>query len=203
MADITIPGMFLTGTHAARPAASAVGVGSLYACSDHKLIYQSDGSSWSTWIDASGSGAAGGTPDHVGVHAVKTASFPSLTNVTLTTLVFDGTDTYDTDAFHDPGGANPSRLIVPTGLGGVYQPWAKVEFAMNSTGYRRLALMKNGSIIHLASQLAHATVGTVMMVTWMPVVLAQADYLEVQASQASGGSLSTADQQFGMTLIAA
>lgn len=56
MATITIPGMFLTGTHAARPAATAVGKGSLYACSDHKLIYQSDGATWSTWIDASGSG---------------------------------------------------------------------------------------------------------------------------------------------------
>lgn len=57
---ITVPGMFLTGTHAARPAASAVGKGSLYACSDHKLIYQSDGSSWTTWIDASGSGGSAG-----------------------------------------------------------------------------------------------------------------------------------------------
>lgn len=57
---ITVPGMFLTGTHAARPAASAVGKGSLYACSDHKLVYQSDGSSWTTWIDASGSGGAAG-----------------------------------------------------------------------------------------------------------------------------------------------
>ena len=57
MAVITIPGMFLTGTHAARPAANAVGNGSLYACSDHDLIYQSDGASWSTWSDVSGSGS--------------------------------------------------------------------------------------------------------------------------------------------------
>src|SRR5687767_3222433 len=56
MPDITIPGMFLTGDHASRPAANAVGGGSLYACSTHSLIYQSDGSSWSTWATlASGS----------------------------------------------------------------------------------------------------------------------------------------------------
>ena len=56
MATITIPGMFLTGTHAARPAATAVGGGSIYSCTDHALIYQSDGSAWSTWA------TLGGTP---------------------------------------------------------------------------------------------------------------------------------------------
>lgn len=54
MAVITIPGMFLTGTHAGRPAASSVGKGSLFACSTHSLVYQSDGSSWSTWLNAAG-----------------------------------------------------------------------------------------------------------------------------------------------------
>lgn len=45
----------LTGDHASRPAASAVPEGTLYSCTDHTLIYQSDTSSWSTWIDPSGS----------------------------------------------------------------------------------------------------------------------------------------------------
>lgn len=53
VAEITIPGMFLSGDHASRPAANAVGKGSLYACSTHKLVYQSDGSTWGTWLDAS------------------------------------------------------------------------------------------------------------------------------------------------------
>lgn len=39
----------LTGTHGSRPAANAVPAGTLYACSTHNLVYQSDGSSWSTW----------------------------------------------------------------------------------------------------------------------------------------------------------
>lgn len=59
MAEITMPGMLLTGDHASRPAASAVGGGALYACSTHNLIYQSDTSSWSTWADVSGAGASG------------------------------------------------------------------------------------------------------------------------------------------------
>lgn len=49
MAIGTFPGMLQEGDHASRPAATAVGSGALYACSDHSLIYQSDGSSWSTW----------------------------------------------------------------------------------------------------------------------------------------------------------
>lgn len=45
----SLQGVLQTGTHAARPAATAVGAGALYACSDHALVYQSDGSTWTTW----------------------------------------------------------------------------------------------------------------------------------------------------------
>lgn len=58
MAEITIPGMFLTGDHASRPAATAVGGGSIYSCTDHDLLYQSDGAAWTTWATLSG-----GAPD--------------------------------------------------------------------------------------------------------------------------------------------
>lgn len=58
MAAITIPGMFLTGDHASRPAASAVGKGALYSCTDHDLIYQSDGSTWTTWATLGSPAAA-------------------------------------------------------------------------------------------------------------------------------------------------
>lgn len=37
------------GNHAARPAASAVPVGSLYPCSDHGIERNDDGAAWSTW----------------------------------------------------------------------------------------------------------------------------------------------------------
>jgi len=45
------------GTHASRPAANAVPVATLYSCSDHSLIYQSDGSAWSTYADLTAAGA--------------------------------------------------------------------------------------------------------------------------------------------------
>lgn len=57
-ATTTLPVLFATGNHAGRPAASAVAPGGLYACSTHALIYQTDGSSWTTWATL-GSGAAG------------------------------------------------------------------------------------------------------------------------------------------------
>lgn len=37
--------------HASRPAANTVPEGTLYPCTDHDLIYQSDGATWTTWAD--------------------------------------------------------------------------------------------------------------------------------------------------------
>lgn len=42
--------------HADRPAATAVPAGTLYPCSDHGIIYQSDGATWATWNPAGGGG---------------------------------------------------------------------------------------------------------------------------------------------------
>lgn len=53
----TVPGILATGIHADRPAATAVESGSLYSCTTHDLIYQSDGASWSTWATVGGAGA--------------------------------------------------------------------------------------------------------------------------------------------------
>lgn len=47
----------LDGDHASRPAATAVPEGTLYACTDHGLIYQSDGATWSTWATLGSTGA--------------------------------------------------------------------------------------------------------------------------------------------------
>ncbi len=50
VAAASLPGVFQTGIHSARPAATAVAAGALYACTTHYLIYQSDGTSWTTWL---------------------------------------------------------------------------------------------------------------------------------------------------------
>lgn len=43
---------YQSGTHAARPAATSGCI--LYACTDHTLIYRSDGSTWATWASLTG-----------------------------------------------------------------------------------------------------------------------------------------------------
>lgn len=53
----TLPVLFATGIHSARPAASAVGSGGLYSCTTHSLVYQTDGSSWTTWATLGTAGA--------------------------------------------------------------------------------------------------------------------------------------------------
>jgi hypothetical protein len=57
MATTRFADHLLTGSHASRPAATAVPVGSLYSCTDHGLIYQTDGATWSTYATL---GTAGG-----------------------------------------------------------------------------------------------------------------------------------------------
>ena len=51
----------LDGTHAARPAATAVPEGTLYSCTTHGLIYQSDGATWATYATLGTSDAGPGT----------------------------------------------------------------------------------------------------------------------------------------------
>lgn len=86
MATITVPGMFLTGDHASRPAANAVGKGSIYSCTTHSLIYQSDGSSWTTWATLGETGTATHIADTTDAHDASAVSFDAtgLDNTTAT-----------------------------------------------------------------------------------------------------------------------
>lgn len=60
MATTRFTDHLLAGDHTSRPAFGDVPQGTLYACSDHDLIYQSDGSTaWSTWADVGGTGGSG------------------------------------------------------------------------------------------------------------------------------------------------
>lgn len=81
MATTRFADHLLTGIHSARPAASAVPAGTLYSCTTHALIYQSDGTSaWSTYATlGTGTGIAADTiwdtkGDLVAATAADTAS---------------------------------------------------------------------------------------------------------------------------------
>lgn len=110
MATITFAGMTLKGTHASRPAANAVGAGTIYACSDHKLVYQSDGSSWATWFDPGGvTGASvpmefiidgGGSAITTGVKGYLEVPF-AWTNITAGRMLADVSGSIVVDVWKD------------------------------------------------------------------------------------------------------
>jgi hypothetical protein len=169
VAAITIPGMFLTGDHATRPAASAVGTGSVYCCSTHSLINQSDGSSWTTWATLGGGTVDAGdvtfTPagtiaatdvqaaieevasEAAGGNAISTTTIRRTTtqNVagsgTATPISFD-TEDEDTDGAWAVG--TPTKIVIPSGLNNrraIFWGWC--EFTASTNGnYRILAIRK-------------------------------------------------------------
>jgi hypothetical protein len=73
MATTRFADHLLTGVHSARPAANTVPVGTLYSCTTHQLIYQSDGSAWPTYATL---GASAGSV-HLDDLADVTAPTPS------------------------------------------------------------------------------------------------------------------------------
>jgi hypothetical protein len=64
----------LTGTTAARPAATTVPTGTLYASSTDGVIYQSSGSAWGTWLAAPAAGIAATIVDVKGDLIAATAA---------------------------------------------------------------------------------------------------------------------------------
>lgn len=65
----------LTGNHASRPAANAVPEGTLYSCTTHGLIYQSDTSTWSTYATLGVGDATAHIADATDAHDASAVSF--------------------------------------------------------------------------------------------------------------------------------
>lgn len=55
----SLPTELQTGTHAARPAVTAVGEGALYSCTTHGLVYQMVAGAWGTWLTLPAAGSTG------------------------------------------------------------------------------------------------------------------------------------------------
>lgn len=74
----------LEGDHGSRPAFGDVPEGTLYACSDHALIYQSDGATaWSTWATLGGDVSAH-TGDTADAHDASAISFTPAGSIAAT-----------------------------------------------------------------------------------------------------------------------
>lgn len=108
----TVDGIHLgPDTHANRPAATAVESGTLYSCSDHDLIYRSDGATWATWATLSGS-----TPNALSRTAVYRSTNQNVAGSgTLTEISFD-TEVVDNAGCWAIG--TPTKLVIPAGLNG-------------------------------------------------------------------------------------
>jgi hypothetical protein len=65
--------LYQTGNHAGRPAASSGCV--LYSCTEHNLVYRSDGSSWTTWLTLSAGDLAAHLANATDAHDASAISF--------------------------------------------------------------------------------------------------------------------------------
>jgi hypothetical protein len=128
----------------------------------------------------------------------------TIANATFTAVNFS-VEKYDTDGFHSTT-TNTSRITIPSGKAGKYLITGKLNWASNATGYRQIAIYKNGSNL---SYNAYAVVnGNITGITIVSLdSLAEGDYVELFGFQTSGGNLDTesgsAATSFGVSYLGA
>jgi hypothetical protein len=136
---------------------------------------------------------------------VRLSASVSLTNNAGVIVNFD-TETIDTDGYHSTV-SNTSRLTVPAGKAGKFLVGCIGVFASNNNGYRNISFRKNGTD-YLGSISSAPAASANSGVTILNVYsLAEADYIEIDAFQNSGGSLNlvggTNDTYFYMIYLGA
>ncbi|ADQ06522.1 hypothetical protein Calhy_0785 [Caldicellulosiruptor hydrothermalis 108] len=109
----------------------------------------------------------------------------SIPNATETKLSFN-TVIIDTDNIYNA--ADTTKFVIKTA--GKYIFMATVEFAMNSTGFRQIAIKKNG--INIVVHRHPATTSELTIISCCSPVISCSvnDYIEVYVYQNSGGALS-------------
>lgn len=153
------------------------------------------------WVDGSGGGTpitaarlnnmeaglveAGASVERV--MANRSSTFQSINDSTLTAMIWNNADSYDTDAMHDPAGANPSRITIATA--GVYVCGANVSWAAHATGWRGIGLRVNAGTTYGWTVVPSIGATTMMSATSWRLPLNATDYVEVVVYQTSGGAL--------------
>lgn len=111
----------------------------------------------------------------------------SLTSGTTAALTFD-TEAFD-NGMHSTS-VNPSRITCPTDGAGWYHIGGCVRFAANATGYREIKIVLNGSQdIHISRLLNNGGTDDVRATIHTFYPLSVGDYVELHATQNSGGAL--------------
>lgn len=94
---------------------------------------------------------------------------------------------YDTDTIHSTS-VNTSRLTMP--FAGWYYVWGCVQFAANATGFRQLSIVvNNATTVAVQNALNIGAAAVVRIVVDTIYEFAAGDYVELFASQNSGGNL--------------
>lgn len=110
----------------------------------------------------------------------------TLTTGVAAVVSCEGEDT-DAKGLHNPA-VNPSRITVATA--GRYEVKAQCAFVANATGYRQVAILKNGAAVASVRVPAVSGVSTTLQAVGS-VLCAVNDYIEMQVLQTSGGNLDT------------
>ncbi len=115
------------------------------------------------------------------------SSNQSLTSGTTTTIGF-AAETEDLLGLHD-NSTNNGRITITAANAGVWWFAAAVQFASNATGIRTVTLRKNGSTDMATASVAPLTGVPTAVRVEDRITLAATDYVEVRATQNSGGNL--------------
>lgn len=115
---------------------------------------------------------------------VSISSGQSISNATYEAISWNS-ETSDTPGWHDLV-TNPERITVD--VDGVFLITANIRFGANATGYREIAISKNGTKERYDSRNAQSAGWTNLTISGV-FELSSGDYLEVEVYQTSGGSL--------------
>ena len=143
-------------------------------------------------------GAAGST--FAGCY-LKATTNQSISNNSYTVINWNAED-YDTDGYHSTS-VNNSRITIPAGKAGYYLFHSMITFdSTSTTGARGIAPTKNGS--GLGAMFSAPSPTVVQSVGYSTVrYMAVNDYMEIQAYQASGGSVNVIQDGTSTYFIAA
>ena len=132
--------------------------------------------------------AAAGGATFVGCKVYKITTNQSVADSTSTVITFNAEE-FDTDGFHD-NATNNSRITIPTGKGGKYLLIGASQISASTAGTRGMTIFKNGATVLLDNH-QHAPTPSISYrgVLTGVVNLVATDYVELQVTQYSGGSL--------------
>lgn len=182
--------------HANLPAANAVPLHSVYACTTHSVLHQTNGSTWVDYFVGGSGGSGTGVATPAKTTRLRKAATQSITASTWTSMQWDVEDSDDLNG-HD-NVTNNSRVVVPaTGayvvsasitLGTVSATWY-VQFAVNGVQVPGRTLFQSNA----------NTSGTLTRTLWLNA----GDYVETKVY--GGSSMVTAifsDDQSVMSVTA-